>query len=194
MKYKTIIRYKNKKRILLLSSLILIAAAGGIGYWLWKRNKDKAKESETSADTTLDASTGGSTPTSSSEDKPSNVLAFQQYANAKGWSPKLVEDGQWGAKTKDAWTKFGAEFSKSKGVIPTGYVAGSKLVPRPPLTTGIAYSAKTGKGIGRIKQANFVKDSVTKGWFFANANVPTGPYQVPVPTYVQLQTKEWTKA
>lgn len=195
MKYKRIVRYKYKykKEVLIASSLILLAVAGGIGYWLWKRNKDKAKESETLADTTLDTSTGGSIPSTSIEDKPSDVLAFQQYANSRGWSPKLVEDGLWGSKTKLAWGKFGSDFKKSKGVIPTGFKQGDKIFVRVPLLNAIAYSRATGKALGRIKTATFVKDSTTKGWFFATALVPVGPYQTPTQMDVQLQSKEWTK-
>ena len=185
---------KKSKKILLITSAILLIG-GGVGYWLWKRNKDKKAEEtpvteETPPATTPTASVG----VNSIEDKPSDVLAFQQYANAKGWSPKLVEDGLWGSKSKSAWAKWGAEFKKSKGLISSGFVQGDKLMVRIPLQNAIAYSRETGKAVGRIKTATFVKDSTTKGWFFATALVPVGQYQTPTQMSLQLQTKDWVKA
>lgn len=41
------------------------------------------------------------------------TLAFQKYANSKGYTPKLVEDGIWGSKTQAAWNKLGDDFIKS---------------------------------------------------------------------------------
>lgn len=72
-----------------------------------------------------------------SNGKPQNILAFQQYANSKGWSPKLVEDNAWGPKTLEAWTALKAEYLKPV-VVPTapvvspikkltGFVLGEKL-------------------------------------------------------------------
>lgn len=189
---------KNKKALLIISSLILIG--GGIGYWLWKRKKDKKDDKPTDEKPTdekpKDEKPSSETnPTSTNvEDKPSNVLAFQQYANAKGWSPKLVEDGIWGSKSKAAWAKWGADFKKSNGLIPSGFAQGDKLMVRIPLQNAIAYSRETGKAVGRIKTATFVKDSTTKGWFFATALVPIGQYQTPTQMSLQLQTKDWVKA
>jgi hypothetical protein len=39
--------------------------------------------------------------------------AFQKYANSKGYTPRLAEDGIWGAKTQAAWDKLGDDFVKS---------------------------------------------------------------------------------
>jgi hypothetical protein len=38
------------------------------------------------------------------------VLAFQKYANNKGYSPKLTEDGIWGSKTAAAFKVYGDWF------------------------------------------------------------------------------------
>lgn len=54
-----------------------------------------------------------------SSDK-ATILAFQKYANSKGWSPKLVEDGKWGAKTQAAAGIWGVTFdSGTPPVIPS---------------------------------------------------------------------------
>lgn len=67
--------------------------------------------------------------------KPTNVLAFQQYANAHGWLPQLTYDG-WGPKTAAAWVALKAEYLKPTAVakpttapvkITTGFVLGQKL-------------------------------------------------------------------
>ena len=62
------------------------------------------KDKKSSATTT-----GGS----SRSDRPDDVLAFQQYANAQGYTPKLKEDGLWGPKTSKAWKKHGTDFNAS---------------------------------------------------------------------------------
>ena len=185
---------KNKKALLIISSLILIG--GGIGYWLWKRNKDKkAEEKPTDEKPTDEKPSSETTPTSTIvEDKPSNILAFQQYANSKGWSPKLVEDGLWGSKSKAAWAKWGADFKKSNGAISSGFTKGDKLMVQFPLAKATAYSRQTGKAIGSITNATFVQDSNRNGWFLGTALIPVGNYGTPTLTQVQLQTKDWRKA
>jgi hypothetical protein len=113
---------KRTKKILLVSgSLLLIGGA----FWLWWRNRPKKDETKTDEGTIDTGTTGGGTIggglPSSITDKPSNVLAFQKFANSKGYKPKLVEDGIWGAKTSAAWNIWGKEYSKSSiipGVIP----------------------------------------------------------------------------
>ena len=189
---------KNKKALLIISSLILIG--GGIGYWLWKRNKDKKEEEKpTDEKPTDEKPSTETTPTSSGtptsvEDKPANVLAFQQYANSKGWSPKLVEDGLWGSKSRAAWAKWGADFKKSNGLIASGFTKGDKLMVKFPLAKATAYSRQTGKGIGSITNATFSQDSNRNGWFLGTALIPVGMYGTPTLTQVQLQTKDWMKA
>ncbi|MFY8164967.1 MAG: hypothetical protein ACOVJ8_00155 [Sediminibacterium sp.] len=189
---------KNKKILLITSAILLIG--GGVGYWLWKRKKD-FKEEETpmaeqpsattpSAQTTITPS-GTST---SVEDKPANVLAFQRYANSKGWSPRLNDDGIWGPKTRAAWAKWGADFKKSNGVISSGFTKGDKLMVQFPLAKATAYSRQTGKAIGSITNATFGQDSNRNGWFLGTALIPVGNYGTPTSTQVQLQTKDWRKA
>jgi hypothetical protein len=189
---------KNKKILLITSAILLIG--GGIGYWLWKRKKDFIAEEtpmaeKPSAETPIAQTTPTSSGTSTSiEDKPANVLAFQQYANSKGWSPKLVEDGLWGSKSRAAWAKWGAEYKKSNGAISSGFTKGDKLMVRFPLAKATAYSRQTGKGIGSITNATFSQDSNRNGWFLGTALIPVGMYGTPTLTQVQLQTKDWMKA
>jgi hypothetical protein len=184
---------KNKKMLLITSAILLIG--GGIGYWLWKRKKDfKAEETPMAEQPSAETPIAQTTPTSTTvEDKPANVLAFQRYANSKGWSPKLVDDGLWGSKTKAAWAKWGAEYKKSNGAISSGFTKGDKLMVRFPLAKTTAYSRQTGKAIGSITNATFSQDSNRNGWFLGTALIPVGTYGTPTLTQVQLQTKDWMK-
>jgi hypothetical protein len=190
---------KKNKKILLISSAVLLIG-GAIGYWLWKRKKDFiAEETPMAEKPSTETSIAQTTPTSlgtstSVEDKPANVLAFQRYANSKGWSPRLVDDGIWGSKTRAAWAKWGADFKKSNGLIASGFTKGDKLMVRFPLANSIAYSRQTGKAIGRITNATFEQDSNKNGWFLGTALIPVGIYKTPTLTQVQLQTKDWMKA
>jgi hypothetical protein len=54
----------------------------------------------------------------------SDILAFQKFANSKGYSPRLVEDGVWGRKTKAAFSALGSQFgaplvTSSQTILPT---------------------------------------------------------------------------
>ena len=97
---------KRTKKILLTSASILLIL-GGV-FWLWRRNKPKEDET-TDGNTNLGSGTPSYQPSS---DVPSDVLAFQKFANSKGYSPKLVEDGIWGSKTSAAWKVWGKEYNK----------------------------------------------------------------------------------
>lgn len=185
---------KKKKKILLIGSVVLIA--GAIGYLILSRRKEKP--TETLGDSTGDStggSTGGTTPsgtpTSTQADRPKDVKAFQSFANSKGYTPRLVEDGIWGAKTAAAWKIWGSEYKKIFAA-PT-LKKGDVLSPKPPLLDAIAYSTQTGKAIGRIRSAVYDRPSTSGNWFFATANIPTGALNIPAKTPVQLQVKDWTK-
>ncbi len=113
---------KNKTLLWVgIGSAILIG--GGLAWYFSNRKKQTAKMAEdykaqTSTDTETDTSTSTSTSTSSSSSsKPSGfgrteTLAFQKYANSKGYTPRLAEDGIWGSKTQAAWNKLGEEYRK----------------------------------------------------------------------------------
>jgi len=72
-----------------------------------------------------------------SSNQPTDILAFQKYANGKGWSPALVLDGAWGPKTAAAWASLKTEYLKPVVVVvpppPSpikkldGFVLGEKL-------------------------------------------------------------------
>ncbi len=177
----------NKRKIVVITIIVVALILIAVSSWLIY-NKFFKKDTD---------DTGTDTDTSDTnivfEDKPSNVLSFQQYANSKGYSPKLAEDGKWGPKTSAAWSKLADDFKKSKGYIPSGFVKGERITARFPLQNAVAYSRTTGKAIGRIKTAVFVKDSATSGWFFATTIIPTGPYKTPTETPVALLIKDWTK-
>jgi hypothetical protein len=116
------------KKILIIS-VSLLAIGGVVGYILWKRKKDKDAETKTDGDTKASTDTanqskgdtgestssvkvGGSSGGGRTADMPSDVMAFQKFANSKGWSPKLKEDGLWGNKTSSAWATWKTDYNK----------------------------------------------------------------------------------
>ena len=116
---------KTKKRLII--DISLTAILGVIGYYAWKKFGGKI-----TGQTEGDSKGGGvfsnndpntqqnpvsnkvPTPSSSSSqssaNRPDDILAFQKFANSKGYTPKLVEDGLWGPKTSKAWKKWGSSF------------------------------------------------------------------------------------
>jgi hypothetical protein len=185
---------KTKKILLVSGSLLLVGGA----FWLWWRSRAKKDETKTDGNVidtgnTGGGQSGGGSPVSqTSPTRPSNVLSFQRFANSKGYTPKLVEDGKWGSKTSAAWRVWGNDYEK--GVTPVALKKGDRLMPRLPMANAVAYSAQTGKAIGRIKLAVFESPTSNSSWFFANTMIPTGALNIPTSTRVQLQTKDWIKA
>ena len=119
---------KTKKRLIIGISLTTILGVGG--YFLHKYLKDNNKlpwksEDEEDGDNDSDvkasvtttpvipAVSPNNTSTSSSSDRPGDVLIFQKWANENGYTPKLDEDGLWGPKTSSAWKSKKAEYNKS---------------------------------------------------------------------------------
>lgn len=116
---------KGKKALIVIVSLLAIG--GVVGYFLWKRSKDKkeqerldAEKQKTEADALVLANqnqntgggtSGGGVTGNLQVDLP--TLNFQKWHNSKGYTPKLVEDGFNGAKTKSAFAKYGKEFTDS---------------------------------------------------------------------------------
>lgn len=62
--------------------------------------------------TTLDYSSAEGDPKIYQMLNAAQTKAFQKYANVKGISPKLTEDGLKGAKTAAAWKIYGDDFYK----------------------------------------------------------------------------------
>jgi hypothetical protein len=114
---------KGTKALIVIVSLLAIG--GVVGYFLWKRNKDKKeqerldaekKKAEADALALANQNTGGNTSGGGvtgnlQVDLP--TLNFQKWYNSKGYTPKLVEDGFNGAKTQSAFAKYGKEFTDS---------------------------------------------------------------------------------
>lgn len=104
---------KKNKSLVVIASLVLLSA-GGYALYRWyqgKKSTDAGSESGTNEPT---GSTDKTPSPSTTEDSPSDVLAFQKYANGQGWSPKLVEDGIFGSKTKAAWASLSSSFKNQK--------------------------------------------------------------------------------
>ncbi len=116
---------KGKKALIVIVSLLAIG--GVVGYFLWKRNKDKKEQERLDAEkkeadalalanqnqnqNTGGGTSGGGATGNLQVDLP--TLNFQKWHNSKGYTPKLVEDGFNGAKTKSAFAIYGKEFTNS---------------------------------------------------------------------------------
>ena len=184
---------KGTKKALLISSALLLV---GGGIYLWFRNRPKTEENPTE-ENTGGTSTGSTSDSSVSNtpavSKPNNVLAFQKFANSKGYSPKLKEDNTWGPKTSAAWNALSADYKKSIGVVDTmSFKKGQKLSPRIPLRNSIAYDRKTGKALGRVTSAIFEGyTNKPNEQFIGTANIQRAGYGAAIPMQVALLTKEW---
>lgn len=125
---------KNRKTGLIIGSIVLLGAAGGIGYWLWKKAKDKkdaeaarlAAEANNSAgtDTTSTDSTKPDSGTTVTTDKPADIKAFQDWMDK--YHPNWVNGknlnkgsgyGSFGPATKGAWAAWKTEYSKTAGPV-----------------------------------------------------------------------------
>ena len=112
---------KPKGKKVLIVSVALLVIGGVVAYLLINKNKEKKAKAKADADAKAlaDASQqGGGTGTSGggasgggTSDKPSDILAFQKFANSKG--EKLVEDGLWGTNTSKAYSKWKDEYNKT---------------------------------------------------------------------------------
>jgi len=117
----------NKKKVFIGVGVLL--ALGTVAFFGFRKNGWFRKKNEDPflGDGSLDSST--STSTSSGASTSSNnanygnpigskdeVLAFQKFANNKGYSPKLVEDGLWGTNTSNAWSKWSASYLGEKAM------------------------------------------------------------------------------
>lgn len=182
---------RTKKSLLISAALILI---GGAAYMLYKRAKGTGEQTADATDSSESTPTTLSEPSSSPiTSKPNNVLAFQKFANSKGYSPKLVEDGKWGQKTSAAWNTLASDYNKSIGIVaPLSFKKGQKLSPRIPLQNSVAYDRTTGKAIGRVTSAIFEGyTSDPNKWFVGTVSIMKKGALAPVPVSVQLLTKDW---
>lgn len=117
---------KNKKILLITSAILLIG--GGVGYWLWKRNKDK-KATETPVTEETPPATTPTTPTggvpSPAVNQPANVNAFQDWMdkNHPNWvNGKNLNKGSgygnFGKSTQKAWAQWKSDYEKFLKIVP----------------------------------------------------------------------------
>lgn len=166
---------KSKKALIVIVSLLAIG--GGVGYFLWKRKKDKAKaEEEANAKTEADAKTQQeATKNQSSGDVSGTVKspvsesstftfpfkteaegnAFRKWVNDKYPSYakqiKLDVSGKLNSFVQTAWDKYGKDYNKALGK--SGFTAGQLLYPRYTVDTAYSYPSKeTRNQIGRVKR------------------------------------------
>ena len=117
---------KNTKRILLISTAILLIG-GGVGYWLWRRKKSFVEDSNVPLSTddggTPSQNSTGTTPTASG---PTDVKAFQDWMDKT--HPNWVKGknlnkgsgyGSYGPSTQSAWNTYKTEFQNLRGTIGT---------------------------------------------------------------------------
>jgi hypothetical protein len=166
---------KTKKRLIIGISLTTILGVGG--YFLYKYLKDNNKlpgQSEDEGNSNDDSkvvSSVTSTPvipavspnntsSSSSSDRPGDVLIFQKWANENGYTPKLDEDGLWGPKTSSAWKSKKAEYNKSteEKADPTTGLSGQQKVIWDAWqnTSSIKPTTKIAKGKGAFADKTFI--------------------------------------
>jgi hypothetical protein len=205
---------KNRKTGLIIGSIVLLGAAGGIGYWLWKKAKDK-KDAE-AARLAAEANNSGSTDTTSTDstkpdsgttvttDKPADIKAFQDWMDKThpNWvnGKNLNQGGGWGnfgSATKSAWAAWKTDYNKlptaSDVLKPTGYVVNDKLESIFVLVKGgQAWSLKDGASLGRYKQAYFLKDS-PNGFFVGRVQVINPKTNQLLWNEVTLKNGEWQK-
>tara|TARA_R110001606_G_scaffold364042_3_gene518357 strand:- start:464 stop:1423 length:960 start_codon:yes stop_codon:yes gene_type:complete len=101
---------KTKKKIIIGLSLTTILGVGGYFAYQWWKNNRPADENEDENENDTNVVTTQTpvisppqSPNTGGGNRPGDVLAFQKWANANGYTPKLVEDGLWGPKSSAAW-------------------------------------------------------------------------------------------
>lgn len=106
---------KKNKSLVIVASLVLLSA-GGYAFYRWYQGRKSSGENKPETTPSEPSATNATTTNQSTTatDEPSDVMAFQAYANQQGWSPKLVVDGIFGSKTKAAWASLGSSFKNRK--------------------------------------------------------------------------------
>jgi hypothetical protein len=128
---------KTKKRLIIGLSITTILGVGG--YFLfkyfkdnnmlfWKGENDDGDGSNYTPPSVTPPNTSLPAPSNPSQsvDRPADVLAFQKWANANGYTPKLDEDGLWGPNTKRGWTAKKSAYQSAIGT-PTVTTQGAGL-------------------------------------------------------------------
>jgi len=114
----------------------------------------------------------------------SEIKAFQTYAISKG-ATSVTADGKWGPKTKAAWQKYGADFTKSTAASAPSVAPGTTPTADQ-VKTQAAKGNKWDKAKGtwvKAKDAGVIdgaKDMVM-GWL-GKKSTDTGAGDVPVDT------------
>jgi len=206
---------KNKKILLITSAILLIG--GGVGYWLWKRNKDKnagKTDSDDKGTPSVDDDKG--TPPKGEQpkvDKPANVTAFQDWMdkNHPNWVKgknlnKGSGYGNFGAYTQKAWATYKAEYQKGSAPTTTttptnasGFKPNDLLYSKYNFDTARNYPSKDARyNIGKIlpngakPSAKYVRDSTVKGWIVATAGVTNYNDKLEVVPNVFLEARNYT--
>lgn len=156
---------KGKKTLIIISSLLVIG--GVVGYFLWKRKKDKDKEGKDkegqpdlppspSIDTGVkDVRTGGASSVSNPVGDSEGIKKFQDWMDLKhpNWlsSGKSLNKGggygNFGSNTKRAWDSYGSEYSKTlapatQQITGSGFKKGDKLYPKIIFDNAYTYPSK----------------------------------------------------
>jgi hypothetical protein len=101
---------QTKKRLVLGGiALTVIALAAWAIHQHKKNNPKNSSASPMPVSTSRSSSSLPPNPIGNND----RVLAFQKFANSRGYLPKLVEDGLWGPKTAEAWKVHELAFTNS---------------------------------------------------------------------------------
>ena len=118
----------NRKNVILIVVVVVIIIIAVAAYLIYKNvgksNTDTGDnitdEEKGGGDTGGESSGGGYIAPVVISDKPANILDFQKFANSKGYTPKLKEDGKWGPKTAAAWSSLKNDYNKKSSGCPEG--------------------------------------------------------------------------
>jgi hypothetical protein len=161
---------KNKKILLITSAILLIG--GGIGYWLWKRKKD-LKATETTTET----------------EKIADAVVNPKIEN------KLVK-GVKSVGTKATYTKpksiVAPLFSKGDSIIVRMPLVSAPAYLLKDDGNGNIYNTKNVGSINKATVYGVVTKSPSK--MIVDAEIPSGNYGMTTRARVWVNTNDWRKA
>lgn len=162
---------KTKRNVLILASIFVL---GGVGYYFWKKNKDKKAQEALDAQAVIDAANlaatvvtpgaivttgGGTTLTPNPFKTEADLMKFQQWVifvkkdtsifSGAGIHASMGDDGKWGGQSRTAWNKYGKEYITSgadKRVWNKYIYDGTTTTIDPEFETAKAYLLSVWKG------------------------------------------------
>jgi len=137
----------KSNKVIYIAGAVVLGVGAYFGYQWWKKRQSGTTNNNQPplppvSEPNLDLGSGSSSSSSSSSSTISNpfkttaeLLAFQQWViNTKkdktilgtGGASGYGDDGKWGSKSADAWTKYGSEYLAKPGTsTPSGQLSAS---------------------------------------------------------------------